>query len=243
MKQLRFRIGISIMSLLLLCSQSIYCQSNDSTYLNYLLKNKDVSKRYDRTGMSKNILKTNIIQMFDGEFQTTWEHRFNDNVGFDFGPGLIFPYSFNKVFGTEPPSEEIQTGLFKYIDTFLYHRKGFENKKLGVSLLFEPKFYFFSKTKFLTTDHSNSIGPFYHFRSYSNLTINEFGIAYTYIPGTSKLSYTPSIAFSYTIQTPFNNESDLKFFGNPTTTINSHNLPDYTSFRIYVRMDLGYVFN
>lgn len=243
MKQLRFKIGTSIISLMIFYSLSIYCQSNDSTYLNYLLKYKNVSKRYDRTGMSKNILKTNIVQLLDGEFQTNWEHRFNDNFGFDLGPGLILPYSCNSFYGSNAYDVDDIEGIFKPMILFLYNNKQFVNKNFGFSLLFEPKFYFFSKTKFITTDHSNSIGPFYRFRSYSNLTINEFGIAYTYIPGISKLTYTPSVAFSYTIQTPFNNESDLKFFGNPTANINSHNLPDYTSFRIYVRVDLGYVFN
>lgn len=243
MKQFRHGIRITTVLFSLLCSQFIYCQSNDSTYINYLLKNNDVPKRNDRISMSKNIIKTNLIQLFDGEFQTTWEHRFNDNFGFDLGPGLLLPYTSNKIIGLESGYENEDDLLFKSGELFLYHKEGFENNKIGFSLQFEPKFYFFSKTKLLTTDHSNSIGPFYHFRSYSNLSINEIGVAYTYIPGQSKLCYTPSIAFSYTIQTPFNNESDLKFFGKPTNSINNHGLPDYTSFRIYVRMDFGYVFN
>lgn len=241
MEKLKFKIYLSL--ILLLYSTFTFCQSNDSTYLKYLLKNKDVSKRYDRTCLSKNILKTNIVQLLDGEFQTTWEHRFNNNFGFDLGPGLILPYSCNSYFGRDTNIKVDRSWMFNAMSIFLYNNEQFVNEQFGFSLLVEPKYYFFSKTKLITTDHSNSIGPFYRFRSYSNLTINEFGIAYTYLPGFSKLTYTPSVAFSYTIQTPFNNVSDLKFFGNPTSKINSLNLPNYHSFRIYIRVDIGYVFN
>ena len=242
MNQNRFILKIATLLLTLFLSQHIFTQSNDSTYLNYLLKNNNVPKRTFRTGMTKNILKTNIIQLLDGELQTIWEHHINDLFGFDIGPGLILPYTLNKYIGSESAYEGDNL-LVSSGNLFLYHKVGFENKKFGFSFQAEPKFYFNSKTKFLTTDHSNSIGPFYHFRSYSNLLINEIGLAYTYIPGFDKITYVPSIAFSYTIQTPMNSASELKFFGNPIATLNSYNLTDYTSFRIYFRMNFGYIFN
>jgi len=237
MKWFRSKLGIVMLFLSLFSSNNTFSQSSDSTYLKYLL-DKDVPKRTYKTGMTKNILKTNLIQLFDGEFQTIWEHRFNNLIGLDIGPGLIMPYTFNRFDGLNAVNEE-DAFMRKVSNIFLSRLDGFDNKKFGFSFQVEPRLYYNSKTKFLTTDHSNSIGPFYHFRSYSSLVINELGLAYTFIPGFSKLSYTQSIAFSYTIQTPFNSESDLKFIGYPTKALSSHNLPYYTSFRIYFRMDLG----
>lgn len=241
-RRFKFKFGFVILFLSLFFSNSTFSQTNDSTYHNYLLNN-NVPKRTYRTGLTKSILKTNLIQLLDGEFQTIWEHRFNDLFGFDVGPGLIMPYTFNKFEGLNAETDETDGFMKKTSNIFLFHLASFENKKFGFSFQLEPKLYFNSKTRFLTTDHSNSLGPFYHFRSYSSLMINEIGLAYTNIPGFSKLSYTQSIAFSYTIQTPFNNESDLKFIGKPTSTLNRHGLPNYTSFRIYVRMDLGLFIN
>jgi len=236
-----FRLITFLLSLIFI--QQIFTQTNDSTYLNFLLKDDNGPKRNYRVDMTKNILKTNVIQIFDGELQTTWEHRFNYKFGFDIGTGLIMPYSINKYSPLNsgydgPPNIFLKSG-----DLFLFHNNEFENKKFGVSFLIEPKYYYYSKTLFLSRYYANSIGPFYRIRSYSNLLINEFGLAYTYIYAHRVALYTPSVAFSYTIQTPFNGESDLKYYGNALSKLNRHGLHDYISFRIYVRLLIGYVIN
>lgn len=229
------------------------CQTNDSlkvksdtAYTNYLSRHENTFQRTYRIGMTKNIFKTNLIQLVDGEFQTIWEHRFNNRFGFDIGPGLILPFSLNKTIGVNASisndySSKINN-LYDITKLFLYNVDGFDNNKPGFSFMIEPKYYFFVKTKLRITDHHAAVGSFYHFRKYSNLLINEVGISYTYLVSNYKLFYSPSIALSYTIQTPFNQISDLKFLGNPSSTLSGHNLPYYTSLRIYIRMYLGYIF-
>lgn len=243
MNNIRNKVGASIIFIILSGLHTIYCQTNDSTYINYLLNNYSSPKRNNQLTSNKNFLKTNFIQLFDGEVQAIWEHRLNEKFGFDIGPGFLLPYTSNSYFGVDTGFINDLPWFFSSGILFMYNNSEYRNEKFGISMFVEPKHYFLTKTKFLTTDHFSSIGPFYRFRSYSNLIINEVGVAYTNIASTGKFLYNLTYAFSYTIQSPIYNETDLKFFGKPTQNLNRFELPYFTSFRIYARMDIGYALN
>lgn len=243
MKQEIIKIKIVLIFCFIICSQFSFAQSNDSTYLNVIKKKHLNPTSTISTGLTKDILKIDIIQLFDGGFQPIWEHRFNDDFGFDIGVGLLMQYSLNKKIGFDSNSFADDKFIYNIGKLFFYYNDTFDNQKLGYSFQFEPKYYFLTKPKFISLYHSNSIGPFYRFRSYSNLLINEIGLEYTYYPKLVKILFAPTIALSYTIQTPFNNVSELKYFGKQTQNLNSHGLPDYTSLRLCFRLNIGYIFN
>jgi len=210
-------------------------QTNDSTYQQYLLNNSEVPKRVYYSGDSKNIVKTDIISIAGGHLPIIWEHRFNDHFGFDAGPGLLLPYTFFDILGKG--SRDAYPDFFPFVIN-----PNFENKKLGISLRLEPKIYWNTEHQITALSHSNSISTFYNFKSYSNLLINEIGVAYTHIADNNKAAIQPSFAFSYVVQTPFNDVSNVKYLGKSSDDLSSYGLPKISCFRFYMRFQVGYIF-
>lgn len=222
----------------ILNSLSVLSQTNDSTYLNYLLKDKSVPKRNDYAGDKKNIIKTNIISIIDGELPIIWEHRFNDRFGFDIGPGLIMPYSANKRFG----AEDMETAPF-FDKNIFYLNPDFENTKFSASFLVEPKVFFHLNDKFIIKKTITFLSPFFRVKAYPNQFVKEIGISYGGVREESKFSSSLSFALSYTIETPYDSDTVLKYRGTASKRISSFNLPEYTLLRFYIRINIGTVIN
>ena len=225
----------TLLVITLLISFHLSGQTNDSTYQQYLLNNRDVPRRVNYSSDHRNIIKTDIISIAGGHLPIIWEHRFNDHFGFDAGPGLLLPYTFFDILGKG--SRDAYPDFFPFVIN-----PNFENKKLGISLRLEPKIYWNTEHQITALSHSNSISTFYNFKSYSNLSINEIGVAYTYIADFDKFTYQPSFALSYVVQTPFNDVSNVRYLGKPSDTLSSYGLPRISCFRLYFRLNLGYIF-
>jgi len=232
---LHLKLTTTLLALTLIFSIHLSGQTNDSTYQQYLLNNRDVPKRVYYASDAKNIIKTDIISIAGGHLPIIWEHRFNDHFGFDAGPGLLLPYSFFDILG--------EGWGDAYPDFFPFViNPNFVNKNLGISLRLEPKIYWKTEHQFTSMSHSNSISTFYNLKSYSNLLINEIGVAYTYIADFDKFTYQPSFALSYVIQTPFHDESNVKYFGKASADLSNYGLHKISCFRLYFRLNMGYIF-
>ncbi|MDP4271367.1 MAG: hypothetical protein Q8909_14790 [Bacteroidota bacterium] len=219
---------------LFIFSIGLFAQSNDSTYLKYLLHNSNVAKRTYYPGDSKNEIKTDIISIADGHLPIIWEHRFNNHLGVDAGPGILLPYTFFDILGKG--SGEAYPNFFPFVTN-----PNFENKKLGVSFRVEPKIYYKTEHQITALSHFNSISTFYSCKAYSKLFINEVGLAYTYIADTDKFAIQPTFAFSYISQIPFNDVSDVKYMGKQSDDLSGYGLPKVSCFRLYLRFQVGYI--
>ncbi|MDD3489910.1 MAG: hypothetical protein PHR62_08510 [Paludibacter sp.] len=226
--------GIGVILCGLISSLSVFSQTNDTTYINLIQKRKAINET-----STKNVIKTDILTLFDGEFQPVWEHRFTDRVGFEVGAGLLMPYSLTTKYLGFTENMDHNSLISKIANLTIYNNAAFDNNKFGYSFLIEPKYYFKTKEKFITLRSSGSIGTFYRFRSYSDLLINEIGLSCSYIPNIFSFLTSPTIALSYTIQTPLSPGSEYKFFGDQKTTLNRYGLPDCTSVRLYMRLNIG----
>lgn len=229
------KLSAIFLVLTILSISNLSGQTKDSIYLQYLLNNSEIPKRVYYSGDHKNIIKTDIISIAGGHLPIIWEHRFNDYLGFDAGPGLLLPYTFFDFLGKD--SRAAYPDFFPFIIN-----PNFENKKMGISLRLEPKMYWYTDNQITALSHSNSISTFYNFKSYSNLLINEIGVAYTYIDDFNKFTYQPSFALSYVVQMPFNNASNVRYLGKPSDSLSSYGLPRISCFRLYFRLNLGYIF-
>lgn len=238
------KFSVTFLLFAFLFSVTVYSQTNDSTYLNYLLKNKNVATRSVNAGEAHNILKTDLITIFNGQLPIIWEHRFNRSLGFDAGIGIILPYTFFKILG-----EDVNPNPGLYYDPpypnffpFIVNPL-FQNNKLGFSLYAAPKVYFETNHRYEALSHSNCLGVFYQLRSFSKLLINEVGITYSSISENDKLSFQPTVSLSYVMQTPFSDVQDVKYHGKASTSLTSHGLPSVNAIRLSFTFPIGYVFN
>ncbi|WP_243349744.1 hypothetical protein [Parabacteroides sp. FAFU027] len=217
---------------ILLFSGTFFAQTSDSIYQQYLLNNKNVPKRVYYTDNSQNILKTNIFSLLDGHLPIIWEHRFDNNMGFELGPGIILPYTFSDIIG-QKQLEEIYKPNFPFI-----LNPDFSNKKLGVSFHLEPKLY-------LGSSPWGSLGTFYSFKSYSKMWMNQIGLAFNFIdeyPSSKKYATQMGITFSYVNQIPYYNIADVRYTGTSYESLSGHGLPMINCFLLAFRFQPGYIF-
>ena len=218
---------------LLLFSAGLMAQTSDSIYQQYLLNNHNVPKRVYYTDDSKNIIKTNIFSIIDGNLPIIWEHKFDNCLGFEIGPGIILPYTFFDIIGQNKTDE-----LFKPSFPFIINPT-FSNRKLGVSFQVEPKLY-------LGNVPWGSLGTFYSLKSYSKLLIHEIGFAFNFIdqyPGSKNFASQMGITFSYLNQIPLYNVENVKYIGTVSNEFSSYGLPKVSCFLLAFRLQVGYLFD
>lgn len=208
-----------------LFSMAVFSQQNDSTYQQYLLNNKNVPKRVYYNSNEKNILKTSIFSIMDGNLPIIWEHRFNDYLALKGGPGLLLPYT--------------QTDLFTSDDLYDFYNllgvnTNFKQRKIGASFQLESKLY-------MDICSSYFISAFYRYRGYSSLNINEIGIAYGVDLDSDYFANELSFAVSYLNQVPISENSEVRFSGVKSSNLSSYGLAMVNTIQISFRLHLGYI--
>lgn len=238
------KFSVTFLLFAFLFSVTVYSQQNDTTYLNYLLKNKNVATRSVNAGEAHNILKTDLITIFNGQLPIIWEHRFNRSLGFDAGIGILLPYTSFEILENIRADPNGFNVPIDYPNFFpLIVNPAFRNKKLGISLYAAPKIYFETNHRYEVLSHSNSLGIFYQLRSFSKLLINEVGITYAYILEDDVISSQPTVSLSYVMQTPYSDVQDVKYHGKASVDLTSRGLPSVNAIRLSFTFPLGYVFN
>lgn len=208
-----------------LFSATVFSQTNDSTYQQYLLNNKNVPKRVYYNSDVKNILKTSIFSIVDGNIPIIWEHRFNDYFALEGGPGLILPYTVTDLFVGDTSHDFFH---------LLGQNTNFKNRKIGASFQLEPKL-------FLGLSSSYYISTFYRYRGYSSLHINEVGIAYGVNLDSDYLANELSFALSYLNQVPISENSEVRFAGVKSSNLSSYGLAMVNTIQLSLRLHLGYI--
>ncbi|MDD4991322.1 MAG: hypothetical protein PHR83_03725 [Paludibacter sp.] len=202
-------------------------QTNDSTYQKYLLNSENVPQRVYYSGDSKNILKTDLTSILDGNLPFIWEHRFSDYFGLDCGLGLILPYTFADIINSKS-SDDIVLVSFGM-------NPSYRNYKFGESFQIEPKI-------FLGITSSSYLGVFYGYRNYYTMKIHEAGISYGYNFDFNKITYQTSFALSYVSQQSKASYNDVRYYSVLADEDFMNGSPVLNGIRLSVRLQLGYIF-
>lgn len=185
---------------------SLSAQTNDSTYQQYLMNNKNVPKRVYYSSDVKDIIKTDIPSIIDGIIPVIWEHRFNDNFGIEGGVGLIMKYSVIDYFNEYDRRTFSDVGLFGL-------NPAFKNKKYGTGLHIEPRFFTSGDPLFLGSNGTSFISCTYNRNFYSNLDISEIGAGYGTTFESDIMSLQLAISIFRVNQTAHNSADDFKYQG------------------------------
>lgn len=231
----------------------IGAQTTDSIYALYLKDPTKVPPRVKYTSDKFNAIKLRVFDMMDGHLPIVWEHRFNNWLGVDLAPGLILPFTINDYIN----SNVLDDLSFSVIDNSglsigtTKMNTSFVNHHLGFSAFVQPKVYAGdivigerSPTRSTQTYPWLSCGPFYSFKNYSSVMINEVGFAFDFITYSSSEHFTSQwgVSVSYLQQSPKHNISEVRYNGVQSPELSMFGIPNVNILRITLRYQLGYIF-
>lgn len=219
---------ILVLSLCLFIVIPLLAQTSDSTYQQYLQNNSKVPKRYYYASDSKNILKTDIVAMLDGNIPLIWEHRFSEHWGLDGGVGVLLKYSMNDYVSKKDFDDEAPFGL----------NTNFKNNKLGFSCQLEPKI-FLSDNSVLIDKGYTFLSLYYKNLFYSRLSIREIGVGYGFTADFDHTTLQMILSILYVRQSIPTQEDEFKYLG----PFSSANGTEAKGAMISLRIQLGYIFN
>jgi hypothetical protein len=246
--------SVSLIVVGLMMALAVQSQSTDSTYLDYLLNNPEVPKRYFSRQDAQHLIKTDLADLIAGRFPLIWEYRISEKIGFDASLGLILPYNFidaGLVFGSTGYNlDESKSGFQRFLPTPVFVTNGFSespgsktyvNKKYGHTFYIHPRYYFLKRSRMPLVDDLCAIGLFYKYKSYSDLKVNEFGLSYSLIIDDVISSAQLCINLSYQMQSPLYDVKNVRFSGRKFDSLTRYGLPSVGAWVMTLNIPIGFI--
>lgn len=249
----KFKVSLLVLFSVLCMSPKVSAQTTDSIYALYLKDPTKVPPRVKYTSDKFNAIKLRVFDMLDGHLPIVWEHRFNNWLGVDLAPGIILPFTINDYIKSETldrisfspfESPQLSVGLIKMNSTFVNHH-------FGYSAFVQPKVYAGEirigerrPTRSTQAYPWLSCGPFYSFKNYSSVMINEVGFAFDFITYSSSEHFTSQygVSISYMMQSPKHNIQEVRYNGVQSSELSMFGIPNVNVVRVTLRYQLGYIF-
>lgn len=204
-----------------------YSQTSDSTYQKYLQNPQNVPKRVYYSSDNKNILKTDLGSIIDGNIPLIWEHRFSDHFSIDGGVGVTMKYSINSFISNNDNYGDSPWGL----------NTRFRSDKPGYSFQLEPRLNI--------ADNSPLIGKgslfvsLYHKQiAYPRLNISESGIGYGYSNDFEHTSLQFIFLVLYLHQVKASESDEFKYSGDLFQQTNSRIANGFVA---SIRIQFGFI--